>query len=94
MLTYLDSQQYCPSEATASLEEVRQVAQAAQIDDTIMALPAAYDTILGQDCELSGGEQQGSNCRAILADANFDHGRGDGFADPDSEAEINERSVI
>ena len=75
---------------TASLEEVRQVAQAAQIDDTIMALPAAYDTILGQDCELSGGEQQRvAIARAILADAPIlIMDEATAFADPDSEAEI------
>ena len=54
----------------ASLEEVRDAARAAQIDDFIMSLPKGYDSVLGTDCSLSGGERQRvSIARALLKQA-------------------------
>ena len=53
----------------ASLEEIREAARTAQIDDFIMSLPKGYDSVLGTDCSLSGGEgQRVSIARALLAD--------------------------
>ncbi len=55
----------------ASEDEVRQAAQAAQIDDFIMGLPKGYQTRIGDEgVKLSGGQQQRiSIARAILKDA-------------------------
>ena len=44
---------------SASFDEVRQAAQAAEIDDFIMSLPRGYNTTVGQrGVRLSGGERQ------------------------------------
>lgn len=74
----------------ASLEEIRQAAKIAQIDDFIMSLPKKYDSILGDDTNLSGGQEQRiAIARAILINAPvmiLDEATA--FADPESEAEI------
>ena len=74
----------------AAIEEIRKAAKIAQIDDFIMSLPKGYDSILGTDCSLSGGENQRiSIARAILADAPIlIMDEATAFADPDSELEI------
>ena len=78
------------SKPQASLEEVRAAAKAAQIDAFIMSLPKGYDSIIGTDCELSGGEAQRlSIARALLIDAPIlIMDESTAFADPDSEVEI------
>ncbi len=55
----------------ATLAEVRAAARQACCDDFISALPAAYDTVIGEGgASLSGGEKQRiSIARAILKDA-------------------------
>lgn len=55
---------------SASLDEVRRAARAAEIDDFIMALPRGYDTVVGQrGMKLSGGERQRlAIARTILLD--------------------------
>lgn len=54
----------------ATIDEIRKAAKIAQIDDLIMSLPKGYDSVLGTDCSLSGGESQRvSIARAVLADA-------------------------
>lgn len=53
----------------ADRQEVEQAARAAQIHEVIAALPRGYDTIVGQDAALSGGEaQRVAIARALLAD--------------------------
>jgi ATP-binding cassette subfamily B protein len=53
----------------ASDAEVRRAARLAQIDARIGALPRGYDSVIGEDALLSGGEaQRVSIARAILAD--------------------------
>eukprot|EP00922_Rhytidocystis_sp_ex-Travisia-forbesii_P047936 GHVS01071450.1.p1 GENE.GHVS01071450.1~~GHVS01071450.1.p1 ORF type:complete len:834 (+),score=147.31 GHVS01071450.1:255-2756(+) len=43
----------------ATIEEVREAAVLAQIDDSIMSFPAQYDTVVGErGMKLSGGEKQ------------------------------------
>ena len=78
------------SKPQASLEEVRAAAKAAQIDAFIMSLPKGYDSVIGTDCELSGGEAQRlSIARALLIDAPvLIMDEATAFADPDSEVEI------
>lgn len=74
----------------ASLEEVRRVAALAQIDDDIAALPRGYDSVIGTDALLSGGQaQRVSIARALLADPPIlvlDEATA--FADPESESRI------
>jgi ATP-binding cassette subfamily B protein IrtA len=74
----------------ASFEEVVKSAKAAQIHDYIETLPNGYDSVLGTDTKLSGGqEQRVAIARAILIDAPIlllDEATA--FADPESEAKI------
>lgn len=74
----------------AAAEEVEAAARAAQIHDRILALPRGYDSVVGEDARLSGGEaQRVSIARAILADTPLvvlDEATA--FADPESEAAI------
>ncbi|MFT0846916.1 ABC transporter ATP-binding protein [Actinomycetaceae bacterium L2_0104] len=74
----------------ATQERVEKAARAAQIHDRIMRLPRGYDSIIGQDAHLSGGEAQRLTiARALLTDAPIlvlDEATA--FADPDSEAAI------
>ena len=54
----------------ATMDEIRQAAQTAQIDDYIMSLPAKYETLVGErGLKLSGGQRQRiSIARTILVD--------------------------
>ncbi|MFV0434982.1 MAG: ABC transporter ATP-binding protein [Leucobacter sp.] len=74
----------------ATDEQVIRAAQAAQIHDRILSLPRGYDSVIGEDAQLSGGEEQRvAIARAILRDAPIlvlDEATA--FADPDSEAAI------
>lgn len=71
----------------ASEERVIEAARAANIHDRIVRMPAGYDTVLGPDAALSGGEKQRLTiARAILADTPvlvLDEATA--FADPESE---------
>ncbi|GLB63482.1 ABC transporter [Dietzia sp. NCCP-2495] len=70
--------------------EIERAARAARIHDRILALPNGYDSVIGVDAHLSGGEAQRlSIARALLADSPvlvLDEATA--FADPESEAEI------
>jgi hypothetical protein len=74
----------------ASDEQVKEAARKAHILDTIEALPQGFDTIYGQEHGLSGGQAQRiAIARAVLLDAPvliLDEATA--FADPESEAEI------
>jgi ATP-binding cassette subfamily B protein IrtA len=78
------------AEPDASEETVRAAARAASIDDRINALPAGYDSVIGEDARLSGGEaQRVSIARTLLADTPIlvlDEATA--FADPESEAAV------
>ena len=53
----------------AAKEEIEAAARAARIADRIEALPRGYDSVVGEDADLSGGEAQRiSIARALLAD--------------------------
>ncbi|MFG6202274.1 ABC transporter ATP-binding protein [Nonomuraea sp. JJY05] len=71
-------------------EQVAAAARGAQIHERILALPRGYDSVVGQDALLSGGEaQRVAIARAILADRPIivlDEAAS--FADPESENEI------
>lgn len=77
----------------AALEHV---ARAAQIHDRIMALPRGYDSEIGVDASLSGGEAQRlSIARALLADTPvlvLDEATA--FADPESEAAVQDALAV
>ena len=74
----------------ADLAQVRAAARVARIHEEIMALPQGYDTVLGSDTALSGGQEQRiAIARAILLDTPvivLDEATA--MADPESEAEI------
>jgi ATP-binding cassette, subfamily B, bacterial IrtA/YbtP len=74
----------------ASDEEVEQAARAAQIHDRILRFERGYDSVVGEDANLSGGEaQRVTIARALLANAPIlvlDEATA--FADPDSETAI------
>lgn len=75
----------------ATLEQVRQAAREAQIDDFIMSLPDGYDTKVGSfGSRFSGGERQRiAIARAILKNAPiliFDEATS--AADPENQVEI------
>ncbi|SBS74535.1 Iron import ATP-binding/permease protein IrtA [uncultured Mycobacterium sp.] len=71
----------------ADVSEVETAARSAQIHERILRLPDGYDTILGADSQLSGGEKQRLTiARALLADTPIlilDEATA--FADPESE---------
>jgi ATP-binding cassette subfamily B protein len=51
----------------ASMQEIEAAARAANIHDHILSLPRGYDSVVGEDAKLSGGEQQRvSIARAVL----------------------------
>ncbi|PCF96094.1 ABC transporter ATP-binding protein [Vreelandella nigrificans] len=54
---------------SASQQEIEDAARAANIHERILALPHGYSSVVGEDVQLSGGEQQRvSIARAILLD--------------------------
>ncbi|WP_068923367.1 ABC transporter ATP-binding protein [Planobispora rosea] len=74
----------------ADLDEVMHAAETANIHDRILELPRGYDTVLGQEAELSGGEAQRiALARALLADTPvlvLDEATA--FADPQTEQAV------
>ncbi|MFD0365996.1 ABC transporter ATP-binding protein [Nocardia sp. GCM10030253] len=75
---------------------LERAARAAQIHDRIMALPRGYDSEIGLDASLSGGEAQRlSVARALLADRPvlvLDEATA--FADPESEAAVQDALAV
>ncbi|WP_084509651.1 ABC transporter ATP-binding protein [Nocardia pseudovaccinii] len=82
--------------AEADDAALEQAAQAAQIHDRILALPRGYDSEIGVDATLSGGEAQRlSIARALLADTPvlvLDEATA--FADPESEAAVQDALAV
>ncbi|MBG0823402.1 ABC transporter ATP-binding protein [Planomonospora sp. ID91781] len=74
----------------AGLDEVMHAARTANIHDRILELPRGYDTVLGQEAGLSGGEAQRiALARALLADTPvlvLDEATA--FADPQTEQAV------
>ena len=74
----------------AGAAAVESAARAAQIHDRILRLPRAYDSVVGEDALLSGGEAQRlSIARALLAESRvvvLDEAAS--YADPESEAAV------
>lgn len=74
----------------ATEEEIRDAARAARIDSVIQALPNGYDTVLGEETNLSGGQEQRiAIARALLKNAPIlllDEATA--MVDPESEDEI------
>lgn len=77
---------------TASFEEVKAAAEAANIHDTIEALPEGYQTVVADNTGLSGGEKQRiAIARAMLKNAPIivlDEATA--YADAENEAKIQE----
>ncbi|WP_280316884.1 ABC transporter ATP-binding protein [Nocardia wallacei] len=75
---------------------IERAARAAQIHDRIMALPRGYDSEIGGDAVLSGGEAQRlSIARTLLADTPvlvLDEATA--FADPESEAAVQDALAV
>ncbi|WP_378737087.1 ABC transporter ATP-binding protein [Nocardia brasiliensis] len=84
--------------ARADADDValEEAARAAQIHQRIMALPRGYDSEIGVDATLSGGEAQRlSIARALLADTPvlvLDEATA--FADPESEAAVQDALAV
>jgi len=78
------------ADPAASDKVVCAAARAAAIHQRIMALPRGYDSVVGEDARLSGGEaQRVSIARTLLADTPIlvlDEATA--FADPESEAAV------
>ncbi|WP_433335563.1 ABC transporter ATP-binding protein [Spirillospora sp. CA-294931] len=76
----------------ADLDEVVRAARLANIHDRILELPRGYESVIGEDAGLSGGEAQRlSLARALLADAPvlvLDEATA--FADPQTERAVRE----
>ncbi|BBA96596.1 putative ABC transporter ATP-binding protein [Actinacidiphila reveromycinica] len=74
----------------ASPERVEAAARAAAIHDRVLQLPRGYDSVIGEDARLSGGEaQRVSIARALLADTSIVVlDEASAFADPESEAAV------
>jgi len=54
---------------SASTHEIEEAARLANIHERILALPRGYDSVIGEDAQLSGGElQRVSIARAVLLD--------------------------
>jgi ATP-binding cassette subfamily B protein IrtA len=74
----------------AGIDDVVRAARLANIHDRILELPRGYDTVIGDDVELSGGEAQRiSIARALLADTPvlvLDEATA--FADPQTEQAV------
>ncbi|WP_043486088.1 MULTISPECIES: ABC transporter ATP-binding protein [Streptomyces] len=74
----------------ADLDDVVRVARLANIHDRILELPRGYESVIGEDAGLSGGEAQRiSIARALLADAPvlvLDEATA--FADPQTEQAV------
>ncbi|MFC5749811.1 ABC transporter ATP-binding protein [Actinomadura rugatobispora] len=74
----------------AGRDDVVRAARRANVHDRILELPRGYDTVIGEDVELSGGEAQRiAIARALLADAPvlvLDEATA--FADPQTEQAV------